>query len=157
MTATHLSALLICTALGQSEAEKNLKAFPPAGEGMVRFVLFLPEQKDETAFQVELQVGKVVKVDGVNRQFFGGKIQKQTVEGWGFPRFVVKELGPMSSTLIGVDPSQPLVERFITLGGEPFLLRYNSRLPIVVYVPEGVEVRQRIWRADKEVQALEKG
>lgn len=157
MSAIHLSALLLCTAWGQSEAEKNLKAFPPAEEGKVRFVLFLPEQKDESAFQVELQVGKVVKVDGVNRQFFTGKIVKQTVEGWGFPSFVVKDLGQMASTLIGVDPSQPLVDRFVTLGGEPFLVRYNSRLPIVVYVPEGVEVRHRIWRADEEVKALEKG
>ena len=29
------------------------------------------------------------------------------------------------------------------IGGEPRLLRYNSRLAIVVYVPEGVEVRRR--------------
>lgn len=157
MSSIHLSALLLCTAWGQSEAEKNLKAFPPAEKGMVRYVLFLPEQKDESAFQVELQVGKVVKVDGVNRHFFDGKIEKQIVEGWGFTRFFVKDLGQMFSTLIGVDPSQPLVERFVTLGGEPFLVRYNSRLPIVVYVPEGVEVRHRIWRADKEVKTLDKG
>jgi ecotin len=45
----------------------------------------------------------------------------------------------------------PKVERFITLGGEPELLRYNSRLPLVVYVPVGVEVRYRIWKADQEI------
>jgi ecotin len=40
----------------------------------------------------------------------------------------------------------PKVDRFITLGGEPQLLRYNSRLPLVVYAPDGVEVRYRLWR-----------
>jgi ecotin len=49
------------------------------------------------------------------------------------------------------------VNRFITLGGEPFLIRYNSRLPVVVYAPEGVEVRYRIWSAAPEARALEQG
>jgi hypothetical protein len=33
--------------------------------------------------------------------------------------------------------NEPKVERFITLGGELYLIRYNSKLPVVVYVPEG--------------------
>ncbi|HWD31650.1 MAG TPA: ecotin family protein, partial [Pseudomonas sp.] len=33
-----------------------------------------------------------------------------------------------------------------------FLLRYNSKLPVVVYVPQGVEVRFRIWSASDEVK-----
>jgi len=49
------------------------------------------------------------------------------------------------------------VTRFITIGGDPYIIRYNSRLPIVVYVPEGVEVRYRIWTAGPEVKAIEKG
>jgi ecotin len=53
---------------------------------------------------------------------------------------------------MAVDPNAQKIERFITLGGEPDLLRYNSRLPLVVYLPEGVEVRYRIWRADKRVE-----
>jgi ecotin len=44
------------------------------------------------------------------------------------------------------------IDRFITLGGDPQLLRYNSRLPLVVYVPEGVEVRYRIWRAEDSLK-----
>ena len=43
-----------------------------------------------------------------------------------------------------------------SLGGDPFLIRYNSRLPVVVYVPEGVEVRYRFWTAGPEVKAMEK-
>jgi ecotin len=56
-----------------------------------------------------------------------------------------------------VNPDAPKVERFITLGGEPRLLRYNSRLPLVVYVPDGVEVRYRFWRADTDVASAERG
>ena len=63
----------------------------------------------------------------------------------------------MAGTLMAVDPDAPKVDRFITLGGEPQLLRYNSRLPLVVYVPDGVEVRYRFWRADATVLAAEAG
>jgi ecotin len=58
----------------------------------------------------------------------------------------------MAGTLMAVDPDIPKVERFITLGGEPELRRYNSRLPMVIYVPKGVEVRYRIWRGDRKVE-----
>ena len=43
------------------------------------------------------------------------------------------------------------------IGGEPRLLRYNSRLPLVVYVPDGVEVRYRLWRADGNVRTADPG
>ena len=40
---------------------------------------------------------------------------------------------------------------------QPYLIRYNRRLPIVVYAPEGVEVRYRIWNARLETKTIEKG
>jgi ecotin len=138
-------------------AADNMKAFPPAEKGMVRYVLQLPAQKDEYAFKVELIVGKTVQLDEGNRYFFGGKIEAENIEGWGFTRYVVSELGPMAGTLMVVDPNAPKVPRFITIGGEPYLIRYNSRLPVVVYVPEGVEVRYRIWSATPEAKPIEKG
>ena len=101
---------------------------------------------------MELKIGKMVKTDEVNRYFFGGSLQAVNIEGWGFTRYVLAELGPMAGTLMAVSPDTPKVDRFITLGGEPQLLRYNSRLPLVVYVPAGVEVRHRIWRADPEIK-----
>jgi ecotin len=45
----------------------------------------------------------------------------------------------------------------VTLGGDPYLIRYNSRLPVVVYVPEVAEVRYRIWRADKSTKSMKPG
>lgn len=128
-------------------AQDDMKAFEPAGEGQVRHVLRLPAQEDEFDFQVELIVGKTVQVDNVNRFFFAGKIVESSIPGWGFPRFDVATLGPMGGTLMAVEPDAPKVDRFIRLGGEPFLIRYNSKLPVVVYVPKGTEVRYRIWTA----------
>lgn len=148
-----ITALVFLAALQPCGAADNLKAFPPAGAGMVRRVLELPAQADESAFKVELIVGKTVPVDPQNRYFFSGGIAREAIPGWGFDRYVVAALGPMAGTLMAVDPAVPKVPRFIRLGGDPFLVPYNSRLPIVVYVPEGAETRYRIWAAGPEVAA----
>jgi ecotin len=154
---TIISTLMFVFAASAAVAEDNLKAFPPAGEGMVRYVLQLQEQKDESDYRVELIVGKTVRIDAQNRYFFTGQIEAETIKGWGFTRYVVRNLGPMAGTLMAIDTEAPKVERFITLGGDPCLVRYNSRLPVVIYVPEGVDVRYRIWSAGAEVKALERG
>ena len=138
-----------------SNAFKELKAFPPAGEGTIRFVIMLPPRKEEELLKVQLLVGKTVKLDPQNSYFLGGKLQTEKVPGWGYDRYVLKSLGPMAGTLMAVDPNEPKVERFITLGGEPELLRYNSRLPLVFYLPDGVEVRYRIWRGEDSLKSAD--
>lgn len=152
-----LSMLLLLSSVTGARAGDNLQAFPPAEAGQVRYVLELPAKDEESDFKVELLVGKTVATDPHNRYFFAGRIEEEVIEGWGFPRFVVSTLGPMAGTLMAVDPDAPKVERFITLGGEPFLIRYNSRLPVVVYVPEGVEVRYRIWSAEPHIMPMTRG
>jgi ecotin len=143
-----LLSLLAIACTSSAIAADNMKAFPPAEPGMVRYVIHLPEQQNEENYKVELLVGKTASLDARNRYFFGGKLERETISGWGFDRYVLRELGPMAGTQIAVDPNAPKVDRFITLGGEPRLLRYNSRLPLVVYVPADAEVRYRVWRAD---------
>ncbi len=151
------TVLMFLFAVPAGQAADNMKAFPPPEMGMVRYVLQLPKQEDESAFKVELIIGRTEMVDERNRYFFGGKIQEEPIAGWGFTRYIVSQLGPMAGTRIAIDPNEPKVNRFITLGGEPYLIRYNSRLPVVVYVPEGVEVRYRIWTGGTEVKAMEMG
>jgi ecotin len=152
-----LIVALLLSLMLPAHATDNLQAFPPADQGEVRYVLQLPTQDDESAFKVELIVGKTVEVDEENNYFFSGTIEKETIQGWGFPRYIVSKLGPMAGTLKAIDPNAPKVARFITLGGDPDLIPYNSRLPIVVYVPEGVEVRYRIWSAGAMAKAIEEG
>jgi ecotin len=148
---------LLCAAATAAAADNNMKAFPPADDRMIRHVLKLPPQADEDALKVELVLGKTVKTDSVNRYFFGGKIEVETIQGWGFDRYILKQLGPMAGTLMAPPPDAPMVERFVSLGGDPYLVRYNSRLPLVVYVPKGVAVRYRIWHADPEAKPVPEG
>lgn len=151
------TVLLLLFAVPAGRAADDMTAFAAAEDGMVRYVLWLPAQADESSFKVELIVGKTVRVDEHNRYFFAGRIDEETIEGWGFTRYKVSKLGPMAGTLMAVDPDAPKVARFIALGGAPYIIRYNSRLPGVIYAPEGVEVRYRIWTAGAEVRAIEKG
>ena len=152
-----IGAFAILYALISVQAADNMKAFPPAEKGMVRYVLQLPPQADESAFRIELIAGKTVQVDAGNRYFFGGKIEEETIMGWGFPRYNVSKLGPLAGTLMAIDENAPKVNRFVAIGGEPYLIRYNSRLPIVIYAPEDVEVQYRVWSAGPEAKVFKKG
>lgn len=154
---TSFLLLLLCCATASQAATDYLKAFPSAEAGMVRYVLNLDPQLDESTFKVELIIGKTVEVDAANSYFFSGQIEAVAVEGWGFTRYVVRDLGPMGGTLMAPDPLAPKIGRFIPLAGEPLLLRYNSRLPMVIYVPDGAEVRYRIWKAEPGTKPVGRG
>ncbi len=139
--------------VGRGSIRSLEKAYPKAEEGQTRHVLHLPKQEDEYSYKVELIAGKTMDTDGVNRQGISGGIKEESIEGWGYPRYNVTA-GPVISTLIGVPPGKPRVKQFVTVGGGPHLFRYNSKLPIVVYAPEGFEVRYRFWKADAETKTI---
>ena len=120
-------------------------------------MLQLPPKDDESAFRVELIVGRTMEVDQRNRHFLAGRIERETVKGWGFTQYKVAKIGPMAGTLMAVDPNAPKVSKFITLGGEPYLIRYNSKVPVVVYVLSGAEVKYRIWNAAPETVPVKQG
>lgn len=124
-----------------------MEAFPDPAEGMTRWVIQLPGEENEDELKVELIVGKTVEVDAVNRYFFAGRIEAKTVAGWGYTRHQVDQLGPMAGTLMAPPEGAAKEARFVRLGGEPYLIRYNSKLPVVIDVPEGAEVRWRLWQA----------
>ncbi len=157
---TSMPAVVMCclaTLAGAVLADDDLKAFPPAEKGMVRYVVKLPKQDDESALQIELIAGITMQLDAANSYFFDGKIEEEIIHGWGYPRYVLKKLGSMGSTLLNPVPNAPRVERFVTLSSRPFFIRYNSRLPVVMYAPQGVEIRYRVWRADPKIISAEKG
>lgn len=144
----------ISASLADQQYDQWKKAYPKAEEGQTRHVLHLPKQAEEDAYKVELIVGKTIPTDGVNHVSFGGSIKEKDVPGWGYPQQIVT-VGQLASTLIGVPPGKPKVMKFVTVGAGPHLVRYNSKLPVVVYAPEGFEVRYRFWKADAETKSIE--
>lgn len=125
-----------------------LKPFPTAAEGYRRHVIDLPPQANEADHRVELIAGKTLEVD-CNRHRLGGQWQEKTVEGWGYGYYQLEKVGPALSTLMAC-PDASRKQAFVAVGGEPMLVRYNSRLPLVIYAPADVQVRYRIWSAAQD-------
>jgi ecotin len=127
-----------------------MKPYPEAEEGFVRTVFHLPEVANEADRKVEILVGKSIAVD-CNRSWFGGDLERRTVQGWGYSYYTLARVqGPMS-TMMACPPGEAEREAFVSVKGEGYLQSYNSRLPVVTYVPEGFSVRYRIWTAAGDV------
>lgn len=139
-----ISGAMLFSVAAANDAEA-LKPFPEATADETRYVIELPKLANEEAVKVQLIAGKTIEVD-CNLQSFGGQISEETVEGWGYGYYKVSDLtGPMS-TLMGC-PEDSKHDAFVQMQDSP-LVRYNSKLPLVIYAPKDVEVKYRIWQAD---------
>lgn len=131
-------------------AKDELAAFPKTFPDRTRRVIFLPPRPNESALKVGIIAGRTVAVD-CNLHVFGSKMETRTVQGWGYDYFVITLAGPPASTAMACPPGSKS-RRFVRSSDEP-LLRYNSRLPLVIFAPANVEVRYRVWRAGPEAVA----
>ena len=143
-------SLFVIVGCVTSFAQDEMKAFPVAAKGMVRFVWHPPALENESEARIEIIVGKMVEVDGVNRHSLAGSVREETIQGWGYLRYMVRSTGAIVGTLMAVPPGTPKVRKFITLGGGPKLYEYNSRLPVVVYAPQGFIMKIRVWKPSGE-------
>ena len=84
-----ITALSLFAEVVFAQTADVMKAFPPAVEGKVRYILKLPKQDDESVFNVELIVGKTAKVDEKSKYFFGGKIGNETIKDLGYTLYYV--------------------------------------------------------------------
>lgn len=154
MRPTQMSAMfalaLAAAAPVMAASLKDVAPYPEAEKGFTRQVIHLPAQADESAHKLEILAGKTLQVD-CNRQRLAGSLEERTLEGWGYTYYRLDKVGGPASTLMAC-PDGKKTKAFVPVVGEGFMLRYNSKLPVVVYVPKGVEVRYRVWSASEDVQ-----
>ncbi|MCU6670296.1 serine protease inhibitor ecotin [Enterobacteriaceae bacterium H4N4] len=148
-------ALLALTSLNvwASEPTQPLSKtapYPQAEHGMKRQVIDLPTQPEEANFKVELLIGQTLEVD-CNRHRLGGQLSQKTLEGWGYDYYVFDKVTSPVSTMMACPDGKKSTQFVMANLGDNSLLRYNSKLPIVVYTPANVEVKYRIWKADEKV------
>lgn len=126
--------------------EKEIKMFPKAKEGYKQVFIKVPASKNENNMKVEVFVGKTQLVD-CNQHRMGGTMEEKNLEGWGYNYYEVASNGQATSTMMAC-PDGKKTKQFIYI--QPELLRYNSKLPIVLYVPKNMEVKYKIWKAENK-------
>ncbi|PWN72086.1 ecotin [Chryseobacterium phosphatilyticum] len=135
-------------AFAQKKAEKfeklQIEMFPKAKEGYKQVYIQLPIEKNERDLKVEVFAGIEKKLD-CNNYFLMGSMKSQDLQGWGYNYYEVESNGETGGTLMAC-PGQKLTNKFVTL--KPEIVGYNSKLPLVFYVPKDVEVRYRVLRPD---------
>lgn len=151
----HHAALLatliaIASATAAAAGRDDMKPYPPADPGSVRMVFRVPPIASEGDHKVEILVGRILDVD-CNQTWFIGDLDQRIVEGWGFPYYVLESVGGPATTMMACPPDSEKAEAYVKVRGNGFLERYNSKLPMVVYVPDGFQVRYRIWSAEEEM------
>ena len=137
----------------------DLRPYPAPPAGQNRWVIQLPGvlppnsdpalSPSPSDWRVELIVGREMEID-CNRHFFSGRIASETIKGWGYKVYRVGNVGPVASTRMACPPGQPKRRVFVPMGAKPFVVPYNASLPIVVYAPQDLEVRWRLWKAARE-------
>ena len=133
-----------------------MKPFPPAEQGFKRMVIHLQPLAHEDANKFEIIIGKPLKID-CNRHWFIGHLSEEAVRGWGVTYFSLKLVTGPTSTLYACPAGQQEHDAFVPVQSDEGLLPYNSKLPVVVYVPNEFEVRYRVWTAKEDLGEARSG
>lgn len=161
-----LAALLACARAAEKtpSAEPGLdpgavkyltlpNLYPVAKEGESRHHFIPPVRPDEDACKIEISASKVMEADSANLQRISGNFEEVNIEGWGFSyyRLTADESRTISTLVGGGHPVKKSVP-----AGQNLLIRYNSKLPVVVIAPAGYDIQYRVWTAPAKFEAMKK-
>jgi len=139
----------------------DLTPYPGAAAGQTRWVIQLPGvlpggadprlSPHPSDWRVQLIPGRQVEAD-CNQQAFRGRFRASKLKGLGVSVYTVSAVGPMVTTLMACPPGQAKRKVFVPMGSKPFVVPYDASRPIVVYTPKDLELRWRLWKAEKVQQ-----
>lgn len=139
--------------MAQTITKVDVSVFPKPENGYKQVVIEVPHSDLDSSKKIEFKVGKWMEVDGCNYFNLMGTLEEKDLSGWGYSYYTFETKGEVTSTMMAC-PDSPKRNLFVT--ALPQLTRYNGKMPIVIYVPEGYDVTYSIYKTDGEVyKALE--
>lgn len=123
----------------------DISMYPKAKDNEEQRCITLKPLKDEENYKVEIFITKEMEVD-CNYHSLQGEILVKDLQGWGYNYYVFKTEGHILSTQM-LCPEESKTKKDIASPSK--LLRYNSKLPIIVYMPKGYKLQYKIWSAGK--------
>jgi ecotin len=125
----------------------DLSIYPSARDGYKRVYINLPIEKNEDNLKVEIFVGKQINVD-CNIHNLIGELSMKILDGYGYDYFEALSNGDVLSTkMLCID--EKLLPKYITMPS--YFTRYNSNLPIVVYIPKDMELKYKVWKTTNKL------
>jgi len=141
----------------------DLTGYPEPAPGLKRWVIqpsgLLPKSADPLIsahpldWRIQLIVGQTVRLDCNTKRLSGtGMTMRMLPKASGKALFEVKGPVAVISTKMACPDDQPTRTSFLSLGKQPYLVPYNASWPIVVDLPENVQLRWRVWKAETRQQ-----
>lgn len=137
----------------------DLSGYPAPAAGERRWVIQLPGVLPPTQdpalspqprdWRVQLIVGQMALID-CNQHSFAGRLRHWRLADDKPMVFRVDNVGPMASTRMACPPDQPRRQAFVTMAGKPYVVPYEVSHPIVIYAPAAVQLRWRLWKAERQ-------
>ncbi|AMB84848.1 ecotin [Pseudomonas agarici] len=146
--ATTFLLALTTTANAVAADKSDLAPFPKAEAGFTRTVIRVPKMTKDADHRVEIIAGKILPVD-CNQKRLSSNLDEKNLEGWGYSYYRLESVSGPMSTLMACPPGTKSKKDFVPVIGTGYMLRYNSKLPLVIYAPDDVEIRYRIWTPSK--------
>lgn len=128
---------------GPVDMSVTMKPFPKPHPNDARLVIRLPKRHNENTLLVRVTPGKNTMVD-CNTGSYSGQLETKNIEGWGYDFHVLKTDGKIMSTLMAC-PANSKRMGFVPVAAAQQTLPYNSRMPLVYYVPKGFTVRYEVF------------
>lgn len=131
--------------------------FPAPDDKKKRVVAFAlepyGEENELNDHMLQIIPGRVLsvsKTDAMNIQILGGTVERMTKDDKTYYDVELSEQAASTRMALPGTDDGVKVKKFIPMANPP-VFQYDSREPVVVHAPQGVEIRYSLWTAN-EVQ-----
>lgn len=143
-----LTTLLLGAAMSVNANPLDDSMFPNAEAGMKKHTFQVEQLENENDAMIEIVVSKDITGD-CNLKFLMGELTEKNLDGWGYNYFEFSGDGSFGGTMMMCPEGQEKTAQK-AYSHRQALYRYNSKLPIVVYTHEDLNVGLRIWKPEQQ-------